>query len=199
MHPPPRSVKRVFRNFNTIIGRRCQGAPARGGFPPRPEEVQWTKRARGALAPPRRETNTKEEPMPEKIAKVAYFTVNVADQPGEAACILASLAQEKVNLLAFSGFPRGAGSQLDFVPANAAAFVKAARRAGLRMDRKKEGFLVQGDDKRGAVAGVLERLAEEGINVTAIDAVSAGGGRYGAILWVKPRSVARAARALGKK
>jgi len=64
---------------------------------------------------------------------------------------------------------------------------------------QKFGFLVQGRDKKGAVADILGLLAEKKINVTAIDAVSAGAGRFGAILWVKPADVARAARALGAK
>ena len=42
----------------------------------------------------------------------------------------------------------------------------------------------------------LARLADARINVTAVDAVTAGAGRYGVILWVKPRDYARAARAL---
>jgi hypothetical protein len=47
------------------------------------------------------------------------------------------------------------------------------------------------------VAEIMGRLAAAKINVTAIDAVCAGAGRYGAILWVKPPDVARAAKALG--
>jgi hypothetical protein len=42
----------------------------------------------------------------------------------------------------------------------------------------------------------MQKLADANINVTAIDAVSAGGGRYGAILWVKSSDVGKAARAL---
>jgi hypothetical protein len=34
------------------------------------------------------------------------------------------------------------------------------------------------------------------VNVTAVDAVTAGRGRFGMILWVKPRDVAKASRAL---
>jgi hypothetical protein len=33
--------------------------------------------------------------------------------------------------------------------------------------------------------------------MTALDAVTAGAGRYGAMFWVKPRDVAKAARILG--
>ena len=45
----------------------------------------------------------------------------------------------------------------------------------------------------------VERLAQERISVTAADAVSAGKGRYGMILWVKPKDYNRAARTLKAK
>ncbi len=135
--------------------------------------------------------------MAETVRKVAYFVANVPDRPGEAACALAALAQAKVNLLAFTGFPAGGRkSQFDFIPRDPARFVRAARKAGIKVRAKKEGFLVQGDDRTGAVARVLETLADAGINITAIDAVAAGKGRYGAIFWVKPRDVARTLKAL---
>jgi hypothetical protein len=41
------------------------------------------------------------------------------------------------------------------------------------------------------------RLAAARINVTAIDAICAGGGRYGAILWVASRDYNKAATRLG--
>ena len=40
-------------------------------------------------------------------------------------------------------------------------------------------------------------LADAKINVTAVDAVCAGQGRYGALLWVKAPDVRKAAKALG--
>jgi hypothetical protein len=43
----------------------------------------------------------------------------------------------------------------------------------------------------------LGKLAGAKINVTAMDAVSSGAGRYGAIFWVKPEAVSRAAKLLG--
>jgi hypothetical protein len=45
----------------------------------------------------------------------------------------------------------------------------------------------------------MRALAEGGVNVTAVDAVAAGAGRYGAILWVKPEDVKKAARLLRAK
>jgi hypothetical protein len=48
----------------------------------------------------------------------------------------------------------------------------------------------------GAIAELLERLGTAKINVTAIDAVSVDG-RYGAIFWVAPKDVKKAAALLG--
>ena len=86
---------------------------------------------------------------------------------------------------------------MDFVPRNTAAFRKAVKRAGIQVIGKNPAFLIQGDDKVGAVYRVMETLGKAGINVTAVDAVSDGKGRYGAILWVKAKDVRKASRALG--
>jgi hypothetical protein len=74
-----------------------------------------------------------------------------------------------------------------------------ARKHGWRLSKTKKGFLVQGDDRVGAVHRHLQKLADEKINVTAADAVAAGKGRYGMILWVRPKDYARAARVLRAK
>jgi hypothetical protein len=45
----------------------------------------------------------------------------------------------------------------------------------------------------------VNKLADRKINVTAADAVCAGKGRYGMIMWVKPKDYTRASRALKAK
>lgn len=135
--------------------------------------------------------------MADRIRKIDYYKVVTPDRPGEGARVLQALKEGKVNLAAFTGFPRGKKTQMDFVPRNAAAFRKAMKRARIQISGKQSVFLVQGDDKVGAVYRVLETLGSAGINVTAIDAVSAGKGRYGAILWVKAGDVRKASAALG--
>ena len=135
--------------------------------------------------------------MADTIQKVDYFYTMVPDKPGEAARMLAVLRDAGVNLLVFSGFPEGRRGQLDFVPADAGAFRQAAKKAGWKLTGPKRAFLLQGEDRVGAVAETLGKLAAAKINVTAIDAVCAGGGRYGAILWVLQRDVGRAAKVLG--
>ena len=134
--------------------------------------------------------------MTDVIRKASYFAMDVADKPGEASMVLTVLSQAGVNLMAFSGFPRGRRAQLDFIPEDVELFRKALSLARLKVQAKKTGLLVQGDDRPGAVAEVLQKLADANINVTAVDGVSAGGGRWGAILWVKPQSVNKAAKVL---
>ena len=134
--------------------------------------------------------------MPEDVRKVDYFYVMVGNTPGQAAQILEGLANAGVNLLAFSGFPSGRKAQLDLVPEDSAALKSAARKLGLELSERKSGFLCQGEDRVGAMTELLRKIADAGINLTAIDAVSAGQGRYGAIFWVKPEDVAKTARVL---
>jgi len=134
--------------------------------------------------------------MATTVKKVAYFAMDVTNRAGQGAKILGGLAERGVNLLAFSGFPNGKKAQLDFIPESAAAFKKAIKAAKLTTRPQKFGFLIQGDDRKGAVAKLLKTLAEKKINITAIDAVSAGAARYAAILFVAQKDVNRTARAL---
>src|SRR5919106_3169275 len=135
--------------------------------------------------------------MAETIRLVEYFYITVSNKPGEGARALNTLKDAGVNLLAFSGFPEGRRTQLDFLPADSTAFKQAAKKAKWKVVGPKRGFLLQGDDRVGAVAELLERLGTAKINVTAIDAVSVEGGRYGAIFWVEPKDVKKTAALFG--
>ncbi len=136
--------------------------------------------------------------MADVVNRVEYYYTVVPDRPGAGAKLLNALKAARVNLLAFTGFPSSAGrAQLDFVPSNQRAFRAVARKAGIKLVGPKTAFLIQGQDRVGAVANAANRLAEAHINITAVDAVAAGRRRYGAILWVKSRNVDRAAKILG--
>ncbi len=132
-----------------------------------------------------------------KAQQVSYFAMQVPNRTGEAGRILSGLAKAGINLLAFTGFPQGRRSQMDFIPANPTTFLAVARGMKLRLRSKKIAFLIQGRDRRGAVAEFMSKLAVAKINVIAVDAVGVGGGRFGAILWVNQKDINRAARALG--
>lgn len=135
--------------------------------------------------------------MAETIRKVEYYYTTVSDKPGEGARVLGALRDAGVNLLAFHAFPSAKKSQVDFVPENAAVFKAAAQQAKIKVTGPKTAFLVEGDDRIGAIFDLLRRLGAAGVNVTAIDGVRAGAGRYGSLFWVKPADVSKAAAALG--
>jgi hypothetical protein len=138
--------------------------------------------------------------VPDRVRKVSYCYPIVPNRAGQGARILGELTSAGVNLLAYSGFPVGGGrSQLDLVVDDIGPLRRVARQNGWRLSKVKKGFLIQGTDQVGAVNRHLQKLAVAKINVTAADGVSAGQGRYGMILWVKPRDYARAARALGAR
>jgi hypothetical protein len=135
--------------------------------------------------------------MAASVRRVGYFYVTASDKPGEGARILGALRDNNVNLLAFHAFPTTGGqSQLDFIPSDERAFLEAAKKAGLKVSDRKTVFLVEDDDRKGAVAELLQKVSAGGTNVTAVDAVKAGG-RYGALIWVKQGDVDTAAKALG--
>jgi hypothetical protein len=136
--------------------------------------------------------------MADTVRTVEYHYVTVSDEPGQGQQILSALRDGGVNLFAVLGFPlEGGRSQIDLVPEDPGALKEAAAAAGVTLSGPKQAFLVQGDDRVGAVAETTAKLAEASINITAIAAAAAGAGRYGMILWVAPADYARAVDALG--
>ena len=137
--------------------------------------------------------------MATTIRRAAYFSMKTTNRAGQGARLLGDLAAQGIDLLAFTGFPASGGAQADFIPCDTAKFVRVARRLGLKTSKRKTVFVAQGTDQPGAIAKICARLAQARINMTAMDAVTAGKGRFGAIFWVKPGDVAKAARALGAR
>jgi len=138
--------------------------------------------------------------MADRVRKVSYCHLTVPNRAGQGAKVLDAVKQAGVDLLAYSGFPlRGGKAQLDLVAENMASLRWLAKKNDWRMSKLKKGFVIQGKDEIGAVHRHIQKLANEKISVTAADAVSAGKGRYGMILWVKPKDYARAARVLKAK
>jgi len=138
--------------------------------------------------------------MADLVKKATYCYVEVSDRAGQGERLLACLCEAGVNLVAYCGFPIARGrAQLDFVPEDMAAFRRVARRHGWRVSASKRAFIITGDDRPGAAHGHYQKLASAKISVTAAEAVAAGKGRYGMILWVPPRHYARAAQVLGAR
>lgn len=133
------------------------------------------------------------------IRQVEHYSVSIPDKVGEAARVLRALRDARVNLIAFWGYQYRAGrGQLEFIPENGAAFVAAAKQAELKLSKKRTALYFHGEDRPGAVADVLEKLAAAHINLGAVQAVCGGAGRYGAVLFLPPASARKAASILGR-
>jgi hypothetical protein len=107
------------------------------------------------------------------------------------------LCDAGVNLIAFWGYKHGAGrAQLEFIPENGATFIAAAKKTKLRV-RRSTALFIHGDDRPGAIADMLAKLAAARINIAAVQAVCGGGGSYGTIVFLPPAAARRAASVLG--
>lgn len=135
--------------------------------------------------------------MADAVRLVDYYYITLGDRPGEGVQALRVLRAAGVNLAAIHAFPAARRAQVDLVPLDAQALKAAAKTAKWKLTGPKKAFLIEGDDRPGALVDCFSRLAGAKINVTAVSATAAGAGRFGAILWVKPRDVKKAAQALG--
>ncbi|MCI0428256.1 MAG: hypothetical protein L0Z46_09595 [Nitrospiraceae bacterium] len=135
--------------------------------------------------------------MADLIRTAQYFKVQIADKPGTLAGMLAQVREAGVNLLAVHAFPRNRRTQVDVVPGDPTAFKDAAKAHKIKIQGPKMCLLVDGDDRPGALADLTDRLGSARINITAVTGLAAGQGRFGVILWVKPRDVKKAAKVFG--
>jgi hypothetical protein len=127
-----------------------------------------------------------------------YCYIMTTARAGTGAKILGALKDAGINLLAFSGFPAGKGrAQIDLVADSLDPIYALAKDHKWKLSKPKKCFLVQGTDEIGAIEGPISALANAGIKITAADAVAAGAGRYGMLLWVKPKNHKQAAAVLG--
>ena len=136
--------------------------------------------------------------MADSIRQIEYYYTVVDDKPGKWSWFLQYLSENKVNMMAFTAFPLGNGeSQLDFFPEDAGRLRLAAEVARVVLTGPKKAFLIQGEDKQGALMQYHLKLSEAGINVLAANGASGGDGRFGYVLWVKPEDYEEASRVLG--
>jgi hypothetical protein len=137
--------------------------------------------------------------MADTVRKVEYFSINIPNRPAKAFGVLSTLVSAGIDLLACIGVSTGRRARIDVVPADTRRFKAAVKKAGLTFTPKKSGFMIQGRDRPGALSQHLRKLGDKQINVTGIDALSAGAGRWGAIIWVEDEAVRKAARVLSAR
>ncbi len=134
----------------------------------------------------------------EEVRQVEYYSVLIPNKIGEGSRVLGALRDEGVNFTGIWAYPQGKRqARMDLVPDDAAAMKKALRKIGVAIESTQKGFLVSGDDRPGAVADALAKLAGAGINVRATQAICAGQGRFGSFIQLEPEEVRKAKKALG--
>ncbi len=135
--------------------------------------------------------------MIDSVKNVEYYYTIVADRPGEARKLLDFLSERTVNLFALTAFPVGEGkSQIDLFPEDPEILKQAAEDAQVTLEGPRKAFLLQGEDRIGALYDFHLKLSNAGINIYACNGVVDGTGRFGYVIWVNPADYEEASKVL---
>lgn len=139
--------------------------------------------------------------MADQITPVDYYVGTVPHRAGEGARILNAIKDKGLNLLAFFGYRRSARqAELIIVPpkGKGAVLTRVAAGLGLKLEKNTKGraFYIEGEDRPGALAELLQKLAEADINVESAHGICGGAGRYGALITVSEADFRKAQRVL---
>lgn len=129
------------------------------------------------------------------MAKTKQFTVNVENRPGAVAEIAKTLGNAKVNILALLATAQGTSGVVELVVEDAKRAKKALDQAGLAYrETAAEEYELQ--NKPGALAECLDKLAAKGVNLNSICATAAKGGKKAVLVYTVEAAVkAKAATA----
>lgn len=129
------------------------------------------------------------------MAKTKQFTVNVENRPGAVAEIAKTLGNAKVNILALLATAQGTSGVVELVVEDARRAKKALDQAGLAYrETAAEEYELQ--NKPGALAECLDKLAAKGVNLNSICATAAKGGKKAVLVYtVEAQVKAKAATA----
>jgi hypothetical protein len=116
------------------------------------------------------------------VARRTFFVIATEDRPGQLARFSKQMSEHEILLEAVWSFGTGRGNaEIIAIPREPVAFRKTAREAAWIV-REGSCFHLSGEDRAGALADTLDRIAQEGINLYAVDAMGLEG-RYSAYVW----------------
>ena len=133
-----------------------------------------------------------------KVRTVEYFYTRVEGELTKPYEMLARLASEEINLLAFSAVPFGPNRvELTIFPDRAGQLTVLAKKLGWTLTGPYHACLIQGDDHLGALAEIQKTLIDAGVNIYASSGVTDGSGHFGYVIYLKEGDHVAAARVLG--
>ncbi len=122
------------------------------------------------------------------IRRSTYFVISTEDRPGQLARFSRQMSEHEINLAAVWSFGIGRGNaEIIAIPLDSHLFKTVAREAGWTF-REGSCFHLTGEDRAGALADTLDRIAQEGINLQAVDAMGFEA-RYSAYVWCDERDI----------
>ncbi len=111
-----------------------------------------------------------------------YYRIDTDDKPGQLARFSKRMSENEINLAGVWSFGTGRGNaEIVAIPRDPHKFKKAIRAAGWSF-REGSCFHLIGEDRPGALADTLDLIAQEGINLHAVDAMGFEN-RYSAYVW----------------
>ena len=132
--------------------------------------------------------------MGHTIRRVTAVVMQVEDRVGVLHEVLCVLRDAGVNMLAVAS-QRRQGTALMAIPEDVNAVRELARSRGVSLE-SRQVFLIEGDDRVGALCDITKALADAGVSIEDIAALSAAK-RYAAVLTFADADLEAAGRALG--
>ena len=129
------------------------------------------------------------------ISRVKALRAVTADRAGVLAEVLAEARNHGIDLAGMSAYSCEGKAILLGVPTNFGLALQLVTRSPYPVEQI-ETFRVEGDDERGALCGVMNKLAAAGISAQAVHAAAIGG-KFAGVIYVAPEDVEKAAEALG--
>jgi LAS superfamily LD-carboxypeptidase LdcB len=131
------------------------------------------------------------------VRTVEYFYTKVENEASIAYELLATLASEDINLLAFSAVPFGANHvELTIFPDQTANFLRLAAKFGWSVTGPQHAVLIQGDDHLGALAEIQKTLLAAGISIYASSGITSADRHFGYVIYLREGDHLAAAKAL---
>jgi len=117
------------------------------------------------------------------VKRMTYFRIGTHDQPGSLAKFSKTMLDYEINLAGVWCFGIGRGdADIVAIPRDPHAFKKALKAAGWEIRNEGDCFHLTGEDRAGALSETLDRIAQEGVNLHAVDAMGFET-RYSAYVW----------------